>query len=449
MQNPYPTTKPSQIRRINSWIRQFIICGVLFFGNGLTFGQASSAKPTVFQLDGVITGLPTGSQCTLTYHLGNPQNSVPVRTATVTTGGHIRFRLAKPPAPGIYWLTLSTVPTQPLPVIIGKAQGMYFQAHASHLAETMHWLDSPENQAFTAYRQQAAQLPQPADQQLVRNQFCAAHPDWFAAKWLRTAESPTGPTARAHFFDTFDLTDERLLRTDFFDQRLTNYLQTLTPPQPDSVIQSVDRLMAQAKSNPAVQQALANKIAIAYEVPMRFIGSDAVFVHLVDHYYLPRPDLWSAQTRQQFADRANALRPLLVGQTMPDLRVRLANGTSTSLHSVDARYTILYFYSLDCPHCQQHAPKLAAFQDKMQTQGVQVLAIAVEPDSARWQQFISTYQTTSLLNGLNPMTQAVLMKQFGIVEYPTDYILDRNKRILAKRIDPALFEQLINYLDKR
>jgi hypothetical protein len=92
---------------------------------------------------------------------------------------------------------------------------------------------------------------------------------------------------------------------------------------------------------------------------------------------------------------------------------------------------------------------LAAFQQKMASKGVKVFAVAMERDLPRWKKFIGTYHTENLINGLDIAKKYDLTKRYNVVEFPMNYMLDDQKKIIGKRINPDMFEAYINFIKNK
>jgi peroxiredoxin len=206
-------------------------------------------------------------------------------------------------------------------------------------------------------------------------------------------------------------------------------------------------LMKKIPSN-AFRKYFASTMTIHYQENI-FNGAENVFLYLIDKYYTNEPQLWNVSALQQMTDRANIVRELLIGKTIPNMVVTGIDGKQYALHDVSARYTILYIYSLDCPHCQEHAPKMAAFQAKMAAKNVKVFAVAVEKDEKKWRNFIAKYHTQNLFNYFDKANTIDFIKQYDVLGYPTDFILDAQKKIVGKHVNPLYLEDYIKYLDKK
>ncbi|MGB1243121.1 MAG: DUF4369 domain-containing protein, partial [Chitinophagales bacterium] len=92
-------------------------------------------------------------------------------------------------------------------------------------------------------------------------------PDSYTAFLFRSMKEPTAPKApeneegetdpfftfyhiKNHFWDEFDFSDERILRTPIFHNKIEKFLDTYTPKQPDSINIAADIIIENSKANP-------------------------------------------------------------------------------------------------------------------------------------------------------------------------------------------------------
>jgi peroxiredoxin len=251
---------------------------------------------------------------------------------------------------------------------------------------------------------------------------------------------------KTHFWDNFDFSDERMLRTPVFHPKIKQYLDKLTPQIPDSINIGVDYLIERSKANPEVFKYMVNLLVYDYE-SSKNMGFDAVFVHMVQKYYMTDQVNWLDSTRMyKVKERAYILNPLLLGKKAPQIVMQDSTGKSVALHDVKAKYTIVVFWDYACGHCKKDIPALSElYKTKLKKMGVEVYAVETDSGVKEWKKFIKEHG----LDWINVIEEddykrAVTKKFYDIYKTPIMYLLDENKIIKAKHLDN---EQLVNFIE--
>ncbi|MGZ4059431.1 MAG: DUF5106 domain-containing protein, partial [Bacteroidia bacterium] len=134
--------------------------------------------------------------------------------------------------------------------------------------------------------------------------FMKANPKSFLTTLFKAMQEPIVPEApilpngrkdstfayhyfKTHYFDNIDFSDDRLLRTPIFQNKIKYYLDKLTPQTPDSINISCDYIIEKARANNDIFKQMVSWMTYNYESSMN-MGFDAIFVHLVQRYYVTK-----------------------------------------------------------------------------------------------------------------------------------------------------------------
>ena len=118
-------------------------------------------------------------------------------------------------------------------------------------------------------------------------------------------------------------------------------------------------------------------------------------------------------------------------------------GKLFTLEGFKSKSTILYFWDPNCGHCQKETPKLYEFYEKNKKRGIGVYAVCIDRKPDDWKKYIREKK----LNWTNVWDSYVatdFKNIYDIYSTPVIYILDENKKIMAKRIG---VEQLEDFYD--
>lgn len=246
-----------------------------------------------------------------------------------------------------------------------------------------------------------------------------------------------------HFFDGIDFGYEGILRTPLFYDRLMEYVDKLTSPEPDSLINTVDFLVNKAAINPDVFRYIIVTLTNKFSQP-KLMGHDAVFVHLVQNYYLSGKATWADEkVLDEFRNAVNDLKPNLIGEIAPSLNLLDTTLSPISLSDIDAKYTVLFFYDPDCGHCKKAAPLALDFYHNYRGEGVEALGVCATTDLEKWKNFVSE-KSLDWINAADPFYKSNFRKEYNIVSFPTIYVLDEDKKIIGKRIAVEQLDEFIN-----
>ncbi|MDF1559224.1 MAG: thioredoxin-like domain-containing protein [Bacteroidales bacterium] len=236
-----------------------------------------------------------------------------------------------------------------------------------------------------------------------------------------------------HFFDNVDLSQPGLIRSPILGGRLEQFFRQVVIQMPDSIIREADRLLGKSAGNDDVFQYVAVWIMNRY-ASSEIMGHDAVVVHLADKVYLAGKAPWA--TKEYLAElekRVNRLRSNLIGQKAPELLMNSFAGHYVSLYDVEADYTIVYFWEPDCGHCKVATPILRDYYKANRDKGIEVFAVCTHHDREKWEKYIVD-NGLSWINGWDPERLSRFDHFYNVDSTPLIYILDREKKIIAKRL---------------
>lgn len=292
-----------------------------------------------------------------------------------------------------------------------------------------------------------------------KEKFIAENPEMLLAKVFNTSRDPEVPEAptlpdgakdstfafryyKSKYLDNVDFNDARLLRTPLFHTKLDTYIKKLTVQIPDSINKEADMLVARAKNNKEVFKYVVWYLTNQYETS-NIMGMDAVFVHMVKNYYTREQATWIDSVQlYKIQERAKILEPILLGKRAQNLILQDTLGNPKSLYNIKANYTVLVFWEPDCGHCQKTIPKIKLVYDKVKAKGVEVFAVDTETEMEKWKKFIRE-KNLNWINVADPDLHNNFRYEFDINTTPQIFLLDENKKIIAKKIDPKTLEDIL------
>lgn len=249
---------------------------------------------------------------------------------------------------------------------------------------------------------------------------------------------------KKNYFKVIDFKNSLLQSSGFLTEKISNYVFSPFPAA----------LMAKSDMENAIFTNLR-------EVSKKLLDTPDTFQTAVFH------DLWkTANTNGLFrvADTIfkDFLKPMasqngqqaLIDEIQLSSRLRMGavspeitwteNGKTASLSKLSgAAQYILIFWSSTCSHCLKELPALHA--ELKVYENVTILAVGLEDDQTNWEREIK-----NLLNFKHALAigkwESEYAGLFGIKQTPTYFILDRDKRFVAK---PADDKEVVSFLEEQ
>lgn len=422
--------------------------------------------------------------CYLGYHFGD--KNYLKDSVKADSKGNFEFKGKEKLDGGIYLVILPG--KKYFEILISKEQNFSLELDTSDFIETMKVKGSVENTMFYDYQRFIvvkgkavdslktklnavkhnddstklikAKLEK-IDNEVVdyKKNFMKEHPDLFLAKLFKTMqeidipEPPKLPDGKVdslfryiyyktHFWDNIDFSDDRLVRTPLYHNKLKQYMQNMTMQIPDSINKEADFVVEKARASKDIFKYTVWYITTTYETS-NMMGMDAVFVHMAEKYYTAKQAFWvDSTTLYKINDRARILKPLLIGKVAPNLTMKDTSGVYQVLHNVRAKYTILCFWDPDCGHCQKVVPKLDTLYKTIKSKGVEVFAVCTEVEMDKWKKFIREHHL-NWLNVADPTFETNFRHIYDISSTPIIYILNDKKEIIAKKIGVEQINEIL------
>ncbi len=285
-----------------------------------------------------------------------------------------------------------------------------------------------------------------------------------------------------HFFDGVDLKDERIIHTPFFADRVKKYFDNVIVQHPDTVIQEIDKMMAKCNECNLNYILLLGHFTYKYE-QSKIMGFDKVFVHLADNYIINgkavKCGVYTQETANKIKERVDIMRGLLLESKVAELYMvdtayakqvmKMGFDTAktsksvtdlyyknvdkltpmfTTLYSIKSKYTVLVFWASDCGHCQTEIPKLNDNLKELKNKiDFKVFAVQTKDEVEAWKKFIIE-KKLDFINVFDPVHLNNLKERFDIYSTPVIYILDKDKKIKAKRLSADQVPDMLKMLEE-
>ena len=433
----------------------------------------------------------------LTYHMGSNLNVED--SAAVNSSGVAIFAGKRKLVPGIYAIVLpgkrittdffvdkeqvisikiDTTDIINKTIVTGSKENIVFQQYQQHIAMKGKLMEA-ERQAYTkaTTKQDSAlhetnYLKYNKELNDYREGVVKNQPKSMMAVLLNAMKEPKGLNNKmisrsdslenyyyykAHYWDGITFMDDRILRTPFFLPKFEKYYREITVQQPDSIIKEVDYQLLLARNSPEVYKFLLNWLTDEYINP-KYMGQDAIFVHLFEKYHSKGLTSWLNEKQMEaISRRAYMLMANLIGLKAADLEMLDTAGKPAPLYGVKADYTVICFWDPTCGHCKEELPKIdSIYRASWKKNGVKIYAVlsadTKEDLKTEWLKYLhehnlgewtNVYQTKEMAAAAVAGQKPGYRQLYDITLTPTLYLLDKEKRIVGKKLSWQQIDELL------
>ena len=281
---------------------------------------------------------------------------------------------------------------------------------------------------------------------------------------------------RSHYWDNIDLNDDRLVNTPVFHNKLEFYFgKNMQLQHWDTILYYAfdlcDRLNPKSKTFEYCVSWITSNFGKS-----KIMGMDKVYILMADRYYCSKnaegksPAFWMTEPKlKDLCEKIPVQKNLVIGAKPINIILRDTTDVNwKDFYSLKSEYTILYFWDPECGHCKKTTPKLETlYKEKFKARNVEIFAVgkAIGEDFGKWKKFIRdnslTYTNVAVTEALykaalQDANQFVpkytnveslnYQTTYDIFSTPRVFVLDKDKKIIAKSISISQLEDLIDRL---
>lgn len=247
-----------------------------------------------------------------------------------------------------------------------------------------------------------------------------------------------------NYFKALELNNAVLQASGFLTDKLANYvftalpLETMTEKETENAqIENVNTVSANIQNVDAKY-----KLLLFYTLWAQASTSDynTTSDYIYDTY-LKR--LATEAGNQEIVNQIEAHNRLRLGSIAPEIKWQ-KNGIQSSLKSLEGAVNyIIVFWSSTCSHCLRELP---ALHDKLKNnQNIKVVAVGLEDDDSTWKKESARIPHFDHAIALGKW-ESEYADLYAIDKTPTYFILDQDKRIIAK---PESDKEIIEFLKNK
>jgi peroxiredoxin len=311
----------------------------------------------------------------------------------------------------------------------------------------------PVKDSFQAAAAHELEYTQKSQQQYL-DSLVRLYPNSFAVRVARVYQTPFIPAGlgkegrmtflKQHYFDKVDFSDTALLRSMVYVNKTIAYLSIYSNnrmPQKQleaEFIKAVTIILGAASVNPVIYKFLLDYLVGGFDK----YHFDEVITYIADNFQ--DPSSCEDQTRKSaLQKKLDTFKKIAIGKIAPDLTVPDLQGKPVTLAGISSEYTLVVFYATTCSHCMNMMPRLRELYENQNPKRFEVMLVSIDTSMTEWSNFIKeqklSWINVSDLKGFNGKPA----DDYNIYATPTMFLLDREKKILAKPISMMELEQAL------
>ena len=248
---------------------------------------------------------------------------------------------------------------------------------------------------------------------------------------------------KAHYFDAMEFENPILQASGFLTEKLLNYVFTALPLQAMTDKETQEAINVNVD---VINEKLSN-VGDTYKAHLFYslwtqaatsgynLTSDYIYTS-----YLKK--LATTTDNKNIVDDIDIHNRLRLGAVAPNIKWEKDQSTYALKGMEGADNYILAFWSSTCGHCLKELP---ALQEKLKNYTtVKVIAVGLEEDTKNWQKESAKLPDFEHAIALGKW-ESDYAKTYNILKTPTYFVLDKDKRIIAK---PDNDKEVIEFLER-
>jgi thiol-disulfide isomerase/thioredoxin len=249
---------------------------------------------------------------------------------------------------------------------------------------------------------------------------------------------------KAHFFDNVDFNNETLQSSNFLLERILNYVFGMISEGDNEITtykRNIDEVILAMKDADII---IKKRLLEVLWQQMTDTNFEDVAHYISDAYLI---EIAETLKDEELVNGLKLFKSLAIGNVAPEFSLEIdeeGKKTTKTLSELNtAEEYVIMFWSSTCSHCLEEIPQLQEYINSLEKDKLQIVAIGLEDEPFRWRNETFKYPEFIHILGLGKWQNEIGIR-YNVTATPTYYILDKDKKIIAK---PDDFEALKKFLD--
>lgn len=250
---------------------------------------------------------------------------------------------------------------------------------------------------------------------------------------------------KKHYFDYVDFNNETLQSSNFFEERMLNYVFGMSSNDEDEVTNYKNNIDVFCKAMENAPDETKRVLLVDLWQQMADLGFENVANYISENHLIK---VAKKLNDEELVNGLMLFKNISIGNKAPDFSFEIIEKEKTTvkqLSDVDlAENYIVVFWSSTCSHCLDEIPQLRDFVKVQEENKIKVIAIGLEEEPYKWKDLTYDYPDFIHVYGEGKWDNEI-GNNYGVTATPTYFVLNKNKEIIAK---PENFELLKSIFKK-
>jgi thiol-disulfide isomerase/thioredoxin len=253
---------------------------------------------------------------------------------------------------------------------------------------------------------------------------------------------------RDHYWDNVNMSEDGLVRSPVFHNKLKYYVDNYMPPLPDTAIMITDWLINKIETGGSdAQYKYTVQYLVNYFQESKYMCFDKALHHMAKNYYCAGRASWSDTAHiNKMCNESAKMEATLCDVVAPDMnmpdttfrkRIRLSEITTP--------VTVVILWDIDCGHCKKEMPIIKQYYDSANKEHVEIYAVYTQGNWEGWKKRIRD-DDFKFINVGNAFGEDNFRKNYNLRSTPQIYVLDKDKKIKFKKIAAGDIKNTVQYL---
>lgn len=249
---------------------------------------------------------------------------------------------------------------------------------------------------------------------------------------------------KKHYFDHVDFNNDILQSSDFFQERMLNYIFGLSQDNEDEITNYKKNIDAFCQAMTKAPNETKRVLLIDLWQQMIDLGLEEVANYISEKHLI---NIAKKLNDTDLVRDLTVFKNTSIGNKAPDFSFEITSAsnkiTKKLSELLSAEHYVIVFWSSTCGHCLDEIPELQKFIKTVNASKLKVLAIGLENEPTTWKSLIKNYSEFTHIYGEGKWDNKI-GNAYGVYQTPTYFILNRDKEIVAKPYD---FEALKSFFE--